>query len=105
MARALEGLRVIELGRRFAASYATKLMADLGASVIKVEEPSGDPVRLMPPFAGGREHAEKSGAFLYLNCNKRGITLDTSDHRGREVLDRLLVGTDVLVHDLTPADA
>ncbi len=105
MARALEGLHVVELGRRFAASYATKLMADLGASVIKIEEPGGDPVRGLPPFAGGQPHPEKSGAFLYLNCNKQGVTLDTSDPRGRGVLDRLLAGTDVLVHDLTPADA
>jgi crotonobetainyl-CoA:carnitine CoA-transferase CaiB-like acyl-CoA transferase len=105
MARALEGLQVIELGRRFAASYATKLMADLGASVIKVEEPGGDPVRLLPPFAGGKPHPEKSGAFLYLNCNKQGITLDSADPRGREVLDRLLARADVLVHDLTPEDA
>jgi crotonobetainyl-CoA:carnitine CoA-transferase CaiB-like acyl-CoA transferase len=105
MARALEGLQVVEVGRRFAASYATKLMADLGASVVKIEEPGGDPVRLLPPFAGGTPHPEKSGAFLYLNCNKQGIILDTTGARGRDVLDRLLAQTDVLVHDLKPEDA
>ncbi len=105
MARALEGLQVVEVGRRFAASYATKLMADLGASVVKIEEPGGDPVRLLPPFAGGQPHPEKSGAFLYLNCNKQGVTLDTSDPRGRDVLDRLLAQADILVHDLKPEDA
>src|SRR5574341_114680 len=103
--RALEGIQVVEVGRRFAASYATKLMADLGASVVKVEEPGGDPVRLLPPFAGGQQHPEKSGAFLYLNCNKQGITLDTTDPRGRDVLDRLLARADILVHDLKPEDA
>jgi len=105
MARALEALQVIELGRRFAASYATKLMADLGAGVIKVEPPAGDPVRGLPPFAGGQPHPEKSGVFLYLNCNKQGVTLDTIDPRGRDVLDRLLGRADILVHDFEPDDA
>ncbi len=105
MARALDGLQVIELGRRFAASYATKLMADLGAGVVKIEPPSGDPVRGLPPFAGGQPHPEKSGAFLYLNCNKQGVTLDTTDPRGRDVLDRLLERGDILVHDFEPEDA
>src|SRR5574341_2106219 len=105
MARALEGLQVVELGRRFAASYATKLMADLGAGVVKVEPPGGDPVRGLPPFAGGQPHPEKSGAFLYLNCNKQGVTLETTDPRGRAVLDRLLARTDILVHDYEPEDA
>ena len=105
MARALEGLQVIEVGRRFAASYAAKLLADLGAGVVKVEEPSGDPVRMLPPFGGGQPHPEKSGAFLYLNCNKQGVTLDTTDPRGLDILDRLLTQADVLVHDLPPEDA
>jgi crotonobetainyl-CoA:carnitine CoA-transferase CaiB-like acyl-CoA transferase len=105
MARALEGLQIVELGRRFAASYATKLLADLGASVVKVEPPGGDPVRGLPPFAGGQPHPEKSGVFLYLNCNKQGVTLDTTDPRGREVLDRLLARADILVHDFDPDDA
>ena len=105
MARALEGLQVVEVGRRFAASYATKLMADLGAGVVKIEPPAGDPVRWLPPFAGGQPHPEKSGAFLYLNCNKQGVTLDTTDPRGRDILDRILAQTDVLVHDLKPEDA
>ncbi|HET8943539.1 MAG TPA: CoA transferase [Dehalococcoidia bacterium] len=103
--RALDGLQVVEVGRRFAASYATKLMADLGASVVKIEEPAGDPVRMLPPFAGGQPHPEKSGAFLYLNCNKQGVTLDTTGAPGRAVLDRLLTQTDILVHDLKPEDA
>jgi crotonobetainyl-CoA:carnitine CoA-transferase CaiB-like acyl-CoA transferase len=101
----LDGLTVVEMSRRFAASYATKLMADLGATVIKVEEPAGDPVRGLPPFAGGVPHREKSGAFLYLNCNKQGVTLGTTTSEGRKVLDRLLETTDILVHDFQPAAA
>ena len=50
----LEGVKVLELGNMVSAAYATKLMADLGADVIKVEEPSGDPARLRGPFPGGR---------------------------------------------------
>ena len=103
--RALDGLTVVELGHRFAASYAAKLMADLGADVIKVEPPAGDPVRGLPPFAGGQPHPEKSGTFLYLNCNKRGVTLDVADPRGCAVLDRLLGEADILVHDYPAATA
>ncbi len=102
---ALSGLTVVELSRRFAASYTGKLMADLGAEVIKVEPPTGDPVRGMPPFAGGEPHPEKSGTFLYLNCNKQGVALDITTAAGRDVLDRLLATADVLVHDYASVDA
>ncbi|HEX9661571.1 MAG TPA: CoA transferase, partial [Candidatus Binatia bacterium] len=56
---ALSHLRVIELGD-IPASYATRLLADLGADVIKVEPPGGDPNRLLPPFSGNIEHPERS---------------------------------------------
>ncbi|TMB66265.1 MAG: CoA transferase, partial [Chloroflexi bacterium] len=69
--RALDGLTVIEYNRTGAAAYAAKLMADLGAEVIKVEPPTGDPDRYLGPFPGGEPHPEKSGTFLYLNCNKQ----------------------------------
>src|SRR3989304_200153 len=105
MERALLALQVIELARRFAASSATKLMADLGAGVIKVEPPGGDPVRGLPPFAGGQPHPEKSGTFLYLNCNKQGAPRDPPAPRGCDVLDRLLARADILVHDFEPDDA
>jgi crotonobetainyl-CoA:carnitine CoA-transferase CaiB-like acyl-CoA transferase len=103
--RALEGLRVVELNTTGAASYAAKLMADLGADVIKLEPPGGDPDRRLGPFPGGEPHPEKSGTFLYLNCNKRGVTLDLSRDEGRQVLRRLVSTVDVLVHDLPPVEA
>jgi len=103
--RALEGLRVVELNTTGAASYAAKLMADLGADVIKLEPPGGDPDRRLGPFPGGEPHPEKSGTFLYLNCNKRGVTLDLSRDEGRQVLRRLVSTVDVLVHDLPPIEA
>lgn len=85
------------------AAYAAKLMADLGAEVLKVEPPrDGDPARRRGPFPGGVAHAEKSGLFLYLNTNKRGITLDLQQPRGRELLVALAADVDVLVHNFTP---
>lgn len=103
--RALEGLRIVECGVNGAASYAAKLLADLGAEVIKVEPPSGDPQRAYGPFPGGEPHPEKSGAFLYRNCNKLGVTLDLTHTRGQGALRQLLGDADALIHDYTPAEA
>jgi crotonobetainyl-CoA:carnitine CoA-transferase CaiB-like acyl-CoA transferase len=99
---ALAGIRVLECGRTVAAAYATKLLADLGAEVIKIEPREGDPARRRGPFPGGEPHPERSGLFLYLNCNKRGVTLDLGEARGRGLLGRLAEGADLLVHDLPP---
>jgi crotonobetainyl-CoA:carnitine CoA-transferase CaiB-like acyl-CoA transferase len=103
MPRALEGLSVVECSVTGAASYAAKLMADLGATVVKVESPAGDPDRKAGPFPGGTPDPEKSGTYLYLNCNKQGITLDLADDRGRSLFDQVLSTADVLVHDYAPA--
>jgi crotonobetainyl-CoA:carnitine CoA-transferase CaiB-like acyl-CoA transferase len=103
--RALEGLSVVECNRTGAAAYASKLMADLGAEVIKVEPPSGDPDRALGPFPGGEPHPETSGTFLYLNCNKQSVTLEITTDSGRQVLDSLLRDADVFVHDIPPAAA
>src|SRR5712671_6729323 len=103
--QALAGLRVIECGHMVAAAYATKLMADLGAEVIKVEPPrGGDRSRSRGPFPGGTPHPEKSGLFLYLNANKRGITLDLAQPRGRELLAQLVANADLLVHNFSPPE-
>src|SRR3954451_2792923 len=72
----LHGIRVVECGQMVGAAYAAKLMADLGAEVIKVEEPAGDPARRRGPYPGQVPHLEKSGLFLYLNTNKLGVTLN-----------------------------
>lgn len=103
--RALEGLTVVECGKTGAAAYAAKLMADLGAAVIKVEPPQGDPARAIGPFPGHQPHREKSGTFLYLNTNKLGVTLDIASNPGRAALDKLLAKADVLVHDFSPREA
>jgi crotonobetainyl-CoA:carnitine CoA-transferase CaiB-like acyl-CoA transferase len=104
--RALEGLRVVECGDRAAATYAGKLMADLGAEVVKVEEPGrGHSSRHRGPFPGGEPHPEKSGLFLYLNCNKQGVTINLQEAKGRELLARLVADADVLLQDFSPREA
>ena len=102
----LEGVRVLELGSRVTGPYCGKLLADFGADVIKVEPPDvGDEARRAGPFVGDDPHPEKSIPFLYLNTNKRGITLNTASTTGRNLLNKLLQRVDALVHNLAPAEA
>ena len=91
--------RVIDMARGIAGLFATKLFADYGADVIKVESPGGDPSRQMGPFAGGDPHPEKSLLFLYLNGNKRGVTLDIESDAARNLLLDLVAKADVLMED------
>jgi CoA:oxalate CoA-transferase len=99
----LYGIRVIECGHMVGAAYAAKLMADLGAEVIKVEEPGGDEARHRGPYPGQVPHPEKSGLFLYLNTNKLGVTLNLQTIKGQELLQRLLQDADLLIHNYPPA--
>ena len=62
---ALEGTRVLEFTTRVAGPYCGKLLGDLGAEVVKVETPDGDPAREMGPFAGASAHPERSAVYLY----------------------------------------
>ena len=98
----LEGVRVLELGHLVSAAYATKLIADLGADVVKIEEPQGDRARQRGPFPAGAPHPEKSGLFLALNTNKRGVRLDLRQDQGKEQLQRLVAGVDILIHNYPP---
>jgi CoA:oxalate CoA-transferase len=103
---ALAGLRVVELCGMIAGPYCTKLLADLGAEVLKVEEPArGDPARRVGPFPQDIPHPERSGLFLYLNTNKLGITLDVATASGQRLLRELLREADILVEDLLPSRA
>ena len=72
----LAGVAVVECGEEVSAAFAAKLLAMLGAAVVKVEPPEGDISRRRGPFLGGVTDAERSGLFLYLNADKRGVTLD-----------------------------
>jgi crotonobetainyl-CoA:carnitine CoA-transferase CaiB-like acyl-CoA transferase len=93
-------LRVIELGD-IPASYATRWLADLGADVVKVEPPGGDPSRLLPPFAGNIEDRERSLTFIHANTNKRSIVVDLEGDADRESFARLLASANLLV-EATP---
>ena len=102
--RALEGLKVLELGDFISAAYASKLLADLGAEVVKVEPPAGDSSRRHGPFAGDEPHPERSGLYLFLNANKRSVTLDLAQPQGAELCRRLAQQADIVVHNLPPAE-
>jgi crotonobetainyl-CoA:carnitine CoA-transferase CaiB-like acyl-CoA transferase len=103
MATALEGAKVIDLSQEIAGPFCTKLLADYGADVIKVEPPHvGDKARHMGPFKDDHPHPEKSGLFLYLNTNKRSLTLNLETATGRQILRRLVEGADILVESYPP---
>jgi crotonobetainyl-CoA:carnitine CoA-transferase CaiB-like acyl-CoA transferase len=93
----------LDLSDSYAGPYCTKLLADFGADVVKVERPhSGDPSRHVGPFRDDLPNPEASGTFLYLNTNKRSITLNFETRSGRELLARLLSETDVVVESHAP---
>jgi crotonobetainyl-CoA:carnitine CoA-transferase CaiB-like acyl-CoA transferase len=95
----LAGLRVLDLTRLLPGGYATRVLADLGADVVKVEEPGrGDYLRWMPPFASTGEGA----MHLTLNRGKRSVTCDLRRDGGREALRRLVADADVLVESYRP---
>lgn len=115
MTGALTGIRVLELGEGVSAAFTAKLFADYGAEVIKVEcvrppcasnptetRSAGDITRSWGPFPGDAPDPEKSGTFFFLNTNKRGITLDFTCNKGRELLLRLVAEADVLIENYLP---
>lgn len=102
---ALAGLRVIDLSEDISGPYCTRLLAGLGADVIKIERPGGDPGRRAGPFPGDRPHPERGARHLHLNSAKRSVTLDITTCTGRRLLDRLLAEADLLVESLPPAAA
>jgi crotonobetainyl-CoA:carnitine CoA-transferase CaiB-like acyl-CoA transferase len=96
----LEGVKVLDLSRVLAGPYATMVLGDLGADVIKVEHPErGDDTRHWgPPFAGEGEVRE-SAYFLSVNRNKRSIGVDLKDHEGLERVKELAAGADVVIEN------
>ncbi len=95
----LEGVRVVELSQLIAAPFCGLTLLDLGAEVIKVEPPSGDPMREFPPH----QDDGSSGLFAALNRGKRSVVADLSDPAGREFADRLISTADVVVENLGDA--
>lgn len=99
----LSGIKVLDLTWHIAGPYCTKYLADSGADVIKLERPGpGDPARNLPPFFKDDPHPEKSGLFLHLNTNKRGITLNLKTETGRTIFKELVKDSDLLVESFRP---
>src|SRR6184192_24234 len=94
-------LRVVDL-TDLRGSLAGRLLADLGADVVKVEPPRGDPGRLVPPFAGGIEAPDRSLPFLYRNANKRSAVLDLHEAGGWHRFCALCEQADILIENLGP---
>lgn len=95
----LTGIRILDLSRLLPGGYATLLMADLGADVIKIEEPAqGDYIRWMPPMVG-----EFSAAHIALNRNKRSVALNLKVPDGRAAFERLVADSDVVVESFRPS--
>jgi crotonobetainyl-CoA:carnitine CoA-transferase CaiB-like acyl-CoA transferase len=99
----LTGLVIIDLSCGVGGGYCTKLLADYGADVVKVEQPgTGDPVRHEGPFADASDRLETGALHLYLNTNKKSLTLDVETPTGQQLLERLLENADALVVDGEP---
>lgn len=99
----LSGVTVLDLTWHITGPYCTKLLADYGADVIKVERPGkGDPTRAMGPFLKDDPDLEKSGLFLHLNTNKKGITLNLKTATGKKILKELAKKADILVESFSP---
>jgi crotonobetainyl-CoA:carnitine CoA-transferase CaiB-like acyl-CoA transferase len=100
----LKGLKVLEWGENVSAPYCTKLLAGLGADVIKIEKPGvGDESRLHGPFPDDIPDREKSGLFHLLNANKLGVTLDVCSEQGRKIMLELVARADLLVENNSPS--
>ena len=104
MGQGLEGLRVLELGGELSAPLAGKLFADLGAEVVIVEPPGGEPARHRGPFPGGKANPETSGLHIFLNAGKRSVELDLEAEPGQAALEKLAGRADLLIHELAPRE-
>ena len=101
--QALAGLLVLDLSEHISGPYCTKLLADYGAEVIKVEKPGrGDISRSIGPFVDNHPDPEKSGLFLFLNSNKKGITLNLESKEGAAIFEKLVKKADILVENFRP---
>ena len=98
MARPLDGVKVVDLSNMLMAPYATQILGDMGADVIKVEPPAGDPIRDIGPS----RNPGMGAIFLNANRSKRSIVLDLKQNAGRQVMMDLLKDADVLVYNRRP---
>ena len=87
---ALSKLRVVEYGAQYAGSYCSRLLADAGADVVKIETYDGDHARFRGPFPDHMENTDWSGLHLYLNANKRSVFLDLLEKNDISLFKKLL---------------
>ncbi|HEU4341514.1 MAG TPA: CoA transferase [Candidatus Binatia bacterium] len=97
----LTGYRVLDLGGPLG-FHCTKLLADMGADVVKIERPGGDEARRIPPFKDDLPHPETSLYFLHFHTNKRGVTLDIESPEGRAIFLELACNADVVLETFQP---
>jgi crotonobetainyl-CoA:carnitine CoA-transferase CaiB-like acyl-CoA transferase len=102
---ALEGLTVLDFTSHIAGPYTTKLLADLGARVIKVERPGGDGARHVGPWLGNTPGIERSGTHQFLNTNKESVVLDLKAPASAAVVAKLVQLADLVVTSAPPAVA
>lgn len=98
----LDDVRVVDLTHYTMGPFATRVLADYGADVIKVERPGGDPARRLGPFPKDDPHIERSGTFLALNTGKRSVVLDLKRPEGREVVLQLTRRAQIVVENFAP---
>jgi CoA:oxalate CoA-transferase len=103
MQQVLSGIKVLDLTRYIAGPYCTKMLADYGAEVVKIEKPGeGDPGRRLSPFYKDEPHPEKSGLFMYLNTNKKSITLNLKQESGKSIFKQLVRNADIVAENFSP---
>lgn len=98
MTQPLEGIKILDFTRVLAGPFASMILGDLGAEVIKVEPLAGDESRSWPPILEKGE----SGYFMILNRNKKSITLNLKDQRAKEIVYKLAPKVDVIIENFTP---
>ncbi|MEZ4553299.1 MAG: CoA transferase [Dehalococcoidia bacterium] len=98
----LDDVRVVDLTHYAMGPFATRVLADYGADVIKIERPGGDPARRLGPFPKDEPHPERSGAFLALNTGKRSIVVDLKDANGRAIVLNLVRDAQIVVESFAP---
>ncbi len=102
MSGPLDGLTIVEGGHGIPAAYCTQIMGVLGANVIKIEPPEGDETRRLGPFPNDAPDRESSALFLYLNRNKRSVTLDLDTPSGQDLFRSIVKRADAVVENFAP---
>lgn len=100
----LSGIKVVEYCSYVAGPYCAKLLADMGAEVVKIEKPEGDGARRRGPFKDNIPDPDLAAGFLFDNTNKKGITLNIESATGRRLFKRLVMEADVLLEDGAPGE-